>query len=208
MYRDPVFTLAGHTYERAGLETFWATRAHMGQRQYIDPNTNQPLLNGTLIPNWDKRKAVSRWLELHPAATPDGWDARDVPAPRETARERTSEAAAIDAPVGHRLVQRLLRGLCSAVDGQRSRFALIAVAALLAWIGGAYSGGFGAEDGQGEGVMFMLIFSALWNCFVAVWTFGATVSGAPILFPLFSVPFWAAGGALASTAAQSLLQAF
>jgi hypothetical protein len=46
-------------------------------------------------------------------------------------------------------------------------------------------------------------FAVVWNAFVAVWTAGAIASGG-ILFALFSLPFWFAGGQLVT---QTLLPA-
>jgi len=36
-------------------------------------------------------------------------------------------------------------------------------------------------------------FALLWNCGILAWTLGAISSGAPIIFALFSVPFWFVG---------------
>ncbi len=36
-------------------------------------------------------------------------------------------------------------------------------------------------------------FSIFWLGFVAFWTFSAVAMGAPIIFPLFSIPFWCVG---------------
>ena len=78
MFRDPVITLAGHTYEREAVLNFWRGRPA------TDPLSNTRLAQPTLITNWDKRKAVAAWLEAHPDRTPEGWDARDVPPPAAT----------------------------------------------------------------------------------------------------------------------------
>jgi hypothetical protein len=46
-------------------------------------------------------------------------------------------------------------------------------------------------------------FSAVWLAFTAFWTFSALTMGAPLIFPLFSIPFWAVGAWLAYQAASS-----
>ena len=43
------------------------------------------------------------------------------------------------------------------------------------------------------GGMFLLPFAIFWNGFVAVWTIFSMSMGAPTLFSLFSLPFWAVG---------------
>ena len=62
-----------------------------------------------------------------------------------------------------------------------------------------------AKDGTGQkaGGIFLLGFSVIWNVFIAIWTWGATLAGAPILFPMFSIPFWGVGGALCAAALSS-----
>ena len=42
-------------------------------------------------------------------------------------------------------------------------------------------------------------FSVFWLGFVAFWTFSALRMGAPVFFPLFSLPFWAVGIFMART---------
>lgn len=74
MIKDPVVTLAGHTYERSALLQFWQSR-----QRYIDPNTNTTLSSNTLITNWDKRRAVASWLDQNPDAIPHGWQSRELP---------------------------------------------------------------------------------------------------------------------------------
>lgn len=51
---------------------------------------------------------------------------------------------------------------------------------------------------RGE-TFFLLIFCIFWNGFVLVWTGGAIASGAPFIFPLFSIPFWIVGLGLGAT---------
>jgi serine/threonine protein kinase len=49
------------------------------------------------------------------------------------------------------------------------------------------------ERGRGAGAAAGGAFSLFWLGFVAFWTFSAISMGAPVVFPLFSVPFWATG---------------
>lgn len=49
-------------------------------------------------------------------------------------------------------------------------------------------------------------FSIAWLSFVAFWTAAAIGAGAPIFFPLFSIPFWAVGIGMVWSAAKKMLQ--
>jgi len=49
---------------------------------------------------------------------------------------------------------------------------------------------------RGFGGVFQLVFAVVWLSFVWFWTSTAIRMGAPIIFPLFSIPFWAVGGFL------------
>lgn len=49
---------------------------------------------------------------------------------------------------------------------------------------------------RGFGGVFQLVFAVAWLAFVGFWTSTAIRMGAPIIFPLFSIPFWAVGGFL------------
>ncbi|MGF1461070.1 MAG: serine/threonine protein kinase [Leptolyngbyaceae cyanobacterium] len=40
------------------------------------------------------------------------------------------------------------------------------------------------------------LFALFWNGFILVWTSTALIGGAPLFFALFSLPFWAIGGAM------------
>jgi hypothetical protein len=48
-------------------------------------------------------------------------------------------------------------------------------------------------------------FAIFWNGFIFFWTGGALLSGAPIFFVLFSLPFWAVGLGMVGMALNSLL---
>ena len=63
VFLDPVMVAgSGNTYERKSIETFFGKlkRAGMTLR---DPMTNEPLNNHTLITNWERRRAVQKYLE-------------------------------------------------------------------------------------------------------------------------------------------------
>jgi hypothetical protein len=49
-------------------------------------------------------------------------------------------------------------------------------------------------------------FSLFWLAFVAFWTFSAAAMGAPIVFVLFSLPFWAVGIGMARSTLISLFR--
>ena len=46
---------------------------------------------------------------------------------------------------------------------------------------------------RGFGGAFMLVFAFAWLAFVAFWTSMTIGVGAPIIFPIFSIPFWFVG---------------
>ena len=52
LYRDPVFTACGHSFERAAVEAAWAHAAP----PYRDPLTNTAVDNTALVPNWNLRQ--------------------------------------------------------------------------------------------------------------------------------------------------------
>ncbi|GBG86707.1 hypothetical protein CBR_g41771 [Chara braunii] len=49
------------------------------------------------------------------------------------------------------------------------------------------------------------LFAVAWNAFTAFWTGSAIAAGAPLLFPLFSLPFWGVGVHLARLALMSTM---
>jgi len=59
---DPVMTSAGHTYERAAIETWLATHDS-------DPNTNTALPNKNLTPNVNVRQAIADFIDNIPVST-------------------------------------------------------------------------------------------------------------------------------------------
>lgn len=200
MFRDPVVTMGGHTYERAAIKAFWASKA-----KCVDPNTNQLLSDRTLITNWDKRKSVSQWLDAHPESTPHGWDSRDRGKPEEGSRSVTEAAPAE--------VGRAQLYLPFALPQHCWAYVLLGVGVLSAWLTGVSghsgfeipSNEFGVTSGIG-----LLVFGLFWNCFVFVWTCGAAsaiyaAGGRAVFFPLFSVPFWMVGGALLRNGIMSIL---
>ena len=72
LFRDPVVTSAGHSYERSALLAAWRAS---GRR---DPSTNEAV-SESLTPNWNLRQQVQAWLDAHPGVTPEGWPDRRVP---------------------------------------------------------------------------------------------------------------------------------
>lgn len=56
MFRDPVVTCTGHTFERAALEQFWATTGEGGAPRC--PLTNATLTSTAVVPNWSIRQQV------------------------------------------------------------------------------------------------------------------------------------------------------
>jgi eukaryotic-like serine/threonine-protein kinase len=50
------------------------------------------------------------------------------------------------------------------------------------------------------------LFSVFWLGFVALWTGLAVRSGAPLFFPLFSLPFWATGIGLLGSSINSMIK--
>jgi hypothetical protein len=47
-------------------------------------------------------------------------------------------------------------------------------------------------------------FSVFWLGFVGFWTYGALSAGAPLIFPLFSIPFWLVGAGLVGGTLKSI----
>jgi hypothetical protein len=85
MYRDPVFTMEGHTYDRPAISAYWR---RMGGRA-LNPLSNQELPDPRLVPNWDKRGEIQVFLDQHPGYVPVGWTDRSlVPPPTPPSRPR------------------------------------------------------------------------------------------------------------------------
>lgn len=76
MFRDPVMTLGGRTYERSAIRKYWKQ-----QKQPWDPLTGVLLESNLLISNFDKRTEVQDFLDYHQDYVPEGWKNRGVPAP-------------------------------------------------------------------------------------------------------------------------------
>jgi len=84
VFLDPVMVAgSGNTYERKSIETFFAKLKRSGL-PLRDPMTNEPLNNHNLITNWERRRAVQKYLEKLPSEkVPTGWESREVPKARE-----------------------------------------------------------------------------------------------------------------------------
>ena len=52
--------------------------------------------------------------------------------------------------------------------------------------------------------MGLLGFGAVWTSFIAFWTASAIGMGAPLFFPLFSIPFWIVGFSMLGKAASMI----
>lgn len=77
MFRDPVVTAHGNTYERSLLLQFWR---QTGSAK--DPLSNVDV-SRVVITNWGKRREVASFLQEHAGYIPQGWLNRDQPSPKE-----------------------------------------------------------------------------------------------------------------------------
>ncbi len=50
--------------------------------------------------------------------------------------------------------------------------------------------------GLREDNVFLTVFALIWNAFIFFWTSSAIGSGAPLIFSLFSIPFWLVGASI------------
>lgn len=85
MFRDPVFTDSGNTYERFAIVQYWTQ-----QGEIRDPLHNTLLKSASLKPNWDKRRDVVEFLQEWPDYCPEDWMTREVPPPDEDMMARTN----------------------------------------------------------------------------------------------------------------------
>jgi len=105
LFRDPVSTCVGNTYERAAIE---AHLAKPGAKR--DPLTNEALANLSLVPNQSLRRMVQVFLDAHPDYTPEGWENRMVPPLPGAVKSALAEVAAAKA---ENSVPRLLASLAA-----------------------------------------------------------------------------------------------
>lgn len=80
MFRDPVVTSRGFTYEREALLEYWKSLACDGQTK--DPRSGNLVVERRLVPNWDIRRAMERFLRDNPGYIPCGWPDRAIPSPQ------------------------------------------------------------------------------------------------------------------------------
>merc|ERR1719240_1935305 len=73
LFRDPVITFGGRTYDRDALEEFWKRRG-----EPIEPLSNSRLPDRTVITNYDMRAQVETFLAQHPGYVPRGWNDRSL----------------------------------------------------------------------------------------------------------------------------------
>merc|ERR1719393_1173613 len=71
LFRDPVITFGGRTYDREALEEFWQRRG-----EPIEPLSNSLLPDRTVITNYDMRAQVEAFLSANPRYVPRGWKDR------------------------------------------------------------------------------------------------------------------------------------
>mmetsp|Transcript_9646 Transcript_9646/g.23025 ORF Transcript_9646/g.23025 Transcript_9646/m.23025 type:complete len:235 (-) Transcript_9646:78-782(-) len=82
MFRDPVVTTAGFTYERDAI-----VQALKRSNPPLDPSSNTTLASKEVVSNWAIRQCVQAFLDQHPNYTPSGWPDRSVPAPHPVAKQ-------------------------------------------------------------------------------------------------------------------------
>lgn len=87
IFRDPVVTSRGFTYERKALIEYWKSPVCNGQAK--DPRSGNLVVERRLVPNWDIRRAVERFLMQNPGYIPHGWPDRSIPAPERDEIEAT-----------------------------------------------------------------------------------------------------------------------
>ena len=117
---------------------------------------------------------MAKWLEQHPDATPDGWESRAVP-PAAPAQQQ-----AVPPPTNNPNWMQWPPNL--GAMAAETNLVIVGVLGLIAWLcgaAGAFGLDFAGESGDIDmgGILFMMVFSTFWNCFVAFWTFLATASG-------------------------------
>lgn len=228
MYRDPCFVPeSGNTYERLAVERYWSSTPRPR-----DPLTNVELGSRVLHPNWGVRREVQRFLEEHPGYLPQGWSSRKVPLPGDdsagSGRGRGAGAAA-GASVAALLRGRralsvaLVAVLLAAAGGSFGLTAWRSAARhavappegamvlhppkgspLQAWSSdGEQLMVHSPARGVDTDMVGQLVFAVIWTGFTACWTVGAVSNGAPVLFVMFSLPFWGVGGSMLVSAAKA-----
>jgi len=103
LFRDPVMTRMGQTYDRSAIEAYWASCEGGVCR---DPLSNQEVPSQDVTPNFVVRRLVQQFLDDNPAYTPAGWPSREL-APVMTSNTTTARAAspATQAPRGTQSTQ-------------------------------------------------------------------------------------------------------
>ena len=94
LFRDPVVTSAGHSYERSALLAAWQASGRTR-----DPSTGETI-SASLTPNWNLRQQVQAWLDARPDVIPEGWPDRRVPRLKSdgTPRDDPNEGVAAAQP--------------------------------------------------------------------------------------------------------------
>ena len=77
LMRVPVTIDSGHTYEHRTIFDWFRVLKQAG-RVLRDPIT-KATVSDKLVPNFNIRKAIQKFLEENPTYTPEGWKTRDLP---------------------------------------------------------------------------------------------------------------------------------
>lgn len=90
VFRDPVVTTRGFTYERSALLDYWRSAGCANGLR--DPQSGNQLVEEYLVTNWQVRHLVERFLREHPGYTPKGWPDAALPPPTQQADERMEQS--------------------------------------------------------------------------------------------------------------------
>lgn len=224
MYRDPCFVPeSGNTYERAAVERYWSSTP-----QPRDPLTNVELSSKVLHTNWGVRREVQRFLDDHPGYRPQGWADRLIPAPQLQPGDSSLHSGAtwrlhpscrclaflgLVLPVLLALVLRsrpseLWRSSHPSPPDDSRVLHPPKHSLLKAWKSTesdeltVYAPRHGF-DGDTVG---QLAFAVFWTGFTGLWTAGALQNGAPVIFAMFSLPFWGVGVSLLANSIKAPFQ--
>jgi len=117
LFREPVSTCVGNTYERVAIEKHLA---QPGAKR--DPLTNEALESTKLVPNQSLRRIVQVFLDAHPDYTPEGWENRMVPPLPGALKSALAEVAAAKAAKSVPRLLAALAALPNAVEVQVAGF--------------------------------------------------------------------------------------
>jgi len=219
IYRDPCFVPeSGNTYERAAVEEYWSSTPRPR-----DPLTNMDLQSRVLHTNWGVRREVQRFLDDHPGYVPNGWTKREVPLPAGSAEGTVAGAGQLSArALSSRRVGALLAVVVALLVGLVVRHQMPVAplgrhgppgnatvlhqpkgSRLQAWTEGDHLVVHLPPQGVGVDQVAEFCFACFWTGFTTIWTIGAVRSGAPVMFAMFSLPFFGVGISLLRGAAKA-----